>query len=157
MTTRGITLTRSAESIQAIPNRGDGFRIQIVASGGDMIPNEVFLFRQNLLDPITGLTGDEFCAVTSPEDLVTYPIGEPAVTASPPFFRKDTIDVIVGSRKVADDMWTAIKTRVCELVDALNRKDRLVVEETFRCGDPEETTSESSESSMSVSESISVG
>ncbi len=152
---RGITLTRSAESIEAIENRGDGFRIQIVASAGLMMPNEVFLFKQNLINPNTGVTGDEFCAVTSPEDLVCFPVDAPKTGQSPPFFRKDTVDVIVGSRKTAQDLWEAVKDRVCELVLALNRKDQLVNIDSHRCGDADPTTSESS-MSVSLSESVSV-
>lgn len=154
MAKRGITLTRSKESIEAIDNRGDGFRVQIVASDGLMMPEEVFLFKQNLLNPKTGMTGEEFCAVASPEDIVCFPVDAPKTGQSPPFFRKDTIDVIVGSRKTVLDLWDAVKKQVCELVLALNRKDRLVVVETTRCGDTEDVTSESS-TSVSLSESVS--
>ena len=153
MTARGITLTRSVESIEAIPNRGDGFRIQIVASDGELMPDEIFLFKENLFDPITLVTGEEFIAITSPEDLVCYPVDAPVINSLPPFYRKSTIDVIVGSRSVAISMWEAVNTRVCELVNALNRKDRLIEEESVRCGEPAESTSESSVSvSVSISE-----
>ncbi len=154
MPARGITLTREKEKLVPIENRGDGFRLRITASAADMMPNEVFLNKENLLDPVTLLMNTEFCAVTSPEDLVNVPIGEPDPLDSPPFFRTAVIDVIVGSRALAEGLWNEVRERVCELVDALNRKDRLVVAETIRCGDPEETPSISvseSESSVSVS------
>lgn len=154
MPARGITLTREIESLVPIEGRGDGFRIRITASLAEMMPNEVFLFRENVLDPVTGLTGDEFCAVASPEDIVNVPIGTPNVGDSPPFFRKAVIDVIVGSRKIAEDLWDAVKERVCALVDALDRKDRLAVVDVFRCGDP--VTEPPTSISSSVSESLSV-
>lgn len=154
MPARGITLTREKESLVPIENRGDGFRIRITASAADMMPNEVFLNKENLFDPVSLLTNTEFCAVASPEDLVNLPIGEPDPLDSPPFFRTAVIDVIVGSRALAEGLWDEVKAQVCGLVDALNRKDRLVVAETIRCGDPEESPSLSvsvSESSTSVS------
>ena len=154
---RGITLTRLQETLTPFDNRGDAFRLQIIASANTMMPKEVFGFRDNLLDPITGTTASEFSFVTSPEDLVTLPIGVADVTASPPFYRKDTIDVLVASRLIAEQMWDEVHIRVCELVDALDRKDKLSTIETVRCGEPEATSESVSQSvSQSVSESLSV-
>lgn len=154
---RGITLTRLQETLVPFDSRGDAFRLQIIASLNTMMPKEVFGFRRNLLDPILGTTAEEFCFVTSPEDLVTLPIGAAAATASPPFYRKDTIDVLVASRLIAEQMWEEVHTRVCELVDALDRKDKLSVVETIRCGVAEPTSESVSQSvSASISESLSV-
>ena len=157
---RGITLTRSGEQKVFVPNRGDAWRIRIVASDAENMPNEVFGHRYGLRDAHTGLEGLDFCFVASPEDLVLYPANEPNVAQTPPYFRLDTIDVVVASRKIALDLWEEVQARVCALVEALNRKDRLVVEETSRCGDPlteeESSLSESLSESMSISESQSV-
>lgn len=151
---RGITIERSVEAVEPIPGRGDGFRIQITAKDAEGMPKEVFLFLQTVLNTKTGLTGRMFCAVTSPEDLVSVPVGVPNLIDSPPFFRDFIIDVIVASRAVAESMFDAIKERVCELVVALDRKDRLQLVDSTRCGDP--VTPETSESvSESISESVS--
>ena len=88
------------------------------------------------------------------EDLVVYPVAEPDPLQTPPFFRLAVIDVIVASRTIATMLWDEVSERVCILVDALDKKDRLKVEESLRCGDPV-TTPEISESSMSESVSLS--
>lgn len=147
---RGVTLTRYGESKYFIPNRGDGWRIRIVASDAENMPAEIFGHQNRLVDPHTGLTGREFCFVCSPEDLVVYPVGQPATLQTPPYYRLDTIDVVVASRQIGLALWAQVETRVCALVEALNRKDRLAAEQAARCGDPL-TSPETSESSVSVS------
>ena len=151
---RGISITRAVEALAPLPNRGDAFRIQISTSLAEMMPSEVFMMRRNTRDSATGTTVDEFCYIASPEDLVNYPTTDPAVGSSPPFFRVSSIDVLVGSRDIALLMWDAVQERICELVEALNRKDQLVVAETVRCGDVVEPPSQSM--SESVSETVSV-
>ena len=145
---RGITLTRDEEALAPLPVRGDAFRIRITASAAEMMPDEVFLMRRNTRNATEGTTVDEFCAIASPDDLVNFPTDDPAVGASPPFFRVAVIDVLVASREIALELWDAVHERVCELVDALNRKDQLVEAEAVRCGAAEEPTS--------VTESLSI-
>ena len=87
----------------------------------------------------------------APDDLVIYPVGTPNPTQQPAFYRKSRIDVVVASRDLALELWAAVEKRVCELVDALNRKDQLVQAETTRCGADLVV-----EESQSVSTSVSV-
>lgn len=147
---RGITLTRDEEALAPLPNRGDAFRIRITASNADMMAAEVFLMRRNTRNARTGTTVDEFCKIASPDDLVNFPTDDPEVGASPPYFRVAVIDVLVSSRQIALELWEEVHARVCELVDALNRKDQLVEVETERCGAPEEPGSVSMSESMSI-------
>lgn len=145
---RGISLRRYGESKTFISNRGDAFRIVIEAYDNDLMPAEIFLHQQTLLDPWKNVQGEDFCAVAAPDDLVIYPVGTPRPTQQPAFYRKARIDVVVASRDLALQLWDAVQARVCNLVAALNKKDQLIEEETFRCG---ETDTE-----QSVSQSVSV-
>jgi len=153
---RGITLTREGEVKVPITNRGDGWRMRIVASDAESMPNEVFGHRLRLIDAHTLLQGTDFCFVASPEDLVIYPVGAPDPTQTPPYFRLAYIDVVVASRAVAERLWDEVQEQVCILVEALNRKDRLRVEEVSRCGDPVAVVESSMSQSLSASQSVSV-
>lgn len=146
---RGISLRRYEESKTFIPNRGYAFRVVIEAYDGELMPDEVFGHQRTLVDPWTGLSGENFCFVCAPDDLVIYPVGTPNPTQQPAFYRKARIDVVVASRDLALELWEAVHTRVCELVEALNRKDKLILAETTRCGDA--AVEESVSQSVSVS------
>jgi hypothetical protein len=148
MAARGVTLTRYGEKKVAIPNRGDGWRIIIEATDNEMMPAEIFGFQRVLKNAATALEGDEFYFVCSPEDLA-LPVDNPNPADARPYFRKSKIDAIVGSRATADELWEAVSTRTQNLIDALNRKDRMKAEETQRFGDP--LTSDESMSSISQS------
>jgi hypothetical protein len=148
---RGISLNRYPEQILPIVNRGDGFRVKIVASQGVLIPDEIFLFQRDVLNPQTGAYSDHLVTVCSPEDLVTYPVNDPMINDLPPYFRMSVIDVLVGSREIAEAMWDAIDEQVDHLIAALNRKDRLVPGESTRAGDEiEDDNSQSESASASV-------
>ena len=127
---RQIDLTRYSEVIENVPSLETyAFRLKIVASNPVDMPAEIFLFQRNLLDPYTNQYVDEFLAVCSPDDILQYPVNDPGNT-DPPFFRKDTIDVIVPSRTFAEDMWSDIQNQVNTLIKAMNAKDTLQLDET---------------------------
>jgi len=152
---RGISLRRYEEQKVYTPQiKGYSFRIVIDAYDAEMMPEEIFGHQQTLLNPSTGVYGEDFCFVCAPDDLVKYPVDEPNPTQSPAFYRKSRIDVLVASRSIAISLWEAVQERVCGLVDALDRKDILVLTETSRCGADliiEESASESVSTSVSVS------
>lgn len=150
---RGITLTRYAESRAPIPNRGDGFRVYIVASDGFNVPDEIFLHRHTVKDARTGLVGNEFLAVASPDDFV-LPAQDPDGPIQTTNFRLAVVDVVVPSRRDAEFVWTEVRNQVDCLLHALYRKDQLVVAESVRLGS--ETPADVSESlSESLSNSLS--
>lgn len=148
---RGITVRRLEEQGVDIPHLGRAFRVKIVAFDNELMPAEIFLHQKRLVDPYTSQQGSDFIAVCCPQDLVEFPVNEPAVTQQPAFYRLDTIDVIVASRAQALEMWEAVRSRVCVLVDALNRKDELEVKEDYRCGDALPTDESASVSSSASS------
>lgn len=141
MPARGLTLTLYEPAIVPSPTlSGKAFRVRITATEPIMIPTEVFLHRKNTLNPLTGAVSDEFCAIVSPEDLVTYPVGEPNPTDDPPFFRLAEVDAPVASRTVALKLFDEVHEEVCRLIELLNKLDTLVEVQSVRCGAPEETS-----------------
>jgi len=148
---RGISLRRLEQSRVFVPNRGEAFRLVIVAEDAVQMSEEVFAHQKRLVDPYTGETGDEFVFVCSPFDLTIYPASEPDPTQFPPFFRKAQIDLLLPSTEAAETAWTVIYGEVCELVAAMNRNDRLAEGETIRCGAAVAESGGSPEESISLS------
>lgn len=148
---RGITLTRSDEAAAPYANRGDGHRMVITALDGELLDDQIFLFQRYVADAATGQYAEEFAAIASPEDLTAYPADTPNVLQTPGFYRKAVVDAIYDTPGQAAQAWAEVKSRVAELVAALNRKDELAVPEVVTCGDCSEDTSDTSESSATVS------
>lgn len=134
--TRGISLTRYEQERAFIKNRGDAFRLKIVAHSARMMPSAIFLHQRRLIDPHEGATCDEFVTVASPFDGTIYPINEPDPHQMPQFFRKDTIDILVPSQDAAMTVSATIQRYVCQLVESYNQMDTLLEMETIRCGAP---------------------
>jgi hypothetical protein len=65
--------------------------------------------------------------------LTIYPANEPEATQFPQFFRKDAIDLLVGTQELADETWQTIQREVNELVRAMNKLDVLGDPETVLC------------------------
>jgi hypothetical protein len=152
---RGISLRRYEESTTFILNRGNAFRVRIEAYDNEGMPAEIFLHQKRLLDAEKQVEGEDFCAIAAPDDFAKYPVNTPTPTQVPPFYRKKEIDVLVESREQALELWSLINTRVCALVEALNKKDILTEAATTRCGD-DLTDSSSASASTSASSSTSV-
>lgn len=141
MVGRGITVRRQEQSRVFVPNRGEAFRLVVIAEDAVGMPAEVFAFQKTLVDPYESTTGDEFIFICSPFDLSIYPANEPDLTQWPSFFRKSAIDILLPTQAAAEDAWLAIKEEVAGLVTALNKLDVLRDAETYRVGDPVEDTS----------------
>lgn len=119
----------------------DTFRVKVVASDGEGLPNEVFLHQKTLVDPNTNSQQDEFVAVCSPYDLSIYPANTPAVDQSPAFFRKDTIDILVPGTEMAQDVINAVLEQVCHLITLLEKLDELEALAPVWCPSPPESSS----------------
>jgi len=145
-TRRGITLKRYGIA-QANHYYIRGFRMKVEAVDpvGDMT-SYVFVYRRYPPDPYTQEVFDEFVTVASFVDLDEYPVGEPDPQSSLPFFRSNVVELDFRSAADAEEAWNIIRTEVCALVDALNRADNMVLEETASCGDASEESDSSGES-----------
>ena len=112
-----ITLTPLFQRDYAI---GDnvGFRLQIAASAGAGIDQNIFRHYQKPLNA-AGETNSTFSGVCSYPDMLELPIDAPESTTSPAAFRTDTMDIVVDSVSIAKDIWTLTKTQVDELLETI--------------------------------------
>jgi hypothetical protein len=113
-----IKLTAATPVVAKFKGR-DTFRVVITASDAEEMPNEIFLHQRTLVDPYDNTQADEFCAVTSPFDLSTYPANEPSATQSPAFFRKAVIDIFTPGVEVAEDVISEVEEQVAHLITVL--------------------------------------
>ena len=135
-----IKLTPSTPSIVKFKGR-DTFRVQIVASDGENVPNEIFGHQRTLVDPLTSEYQDEFCFVCSPYDLSIYPANEPDPEQFPQFFRKDTIDILVPGIEIAQEVITEVQEQVCHLITLMEKLDELEAAAPVWCPSPPEDSS----------------
>jgi len=133
-TTYRIKLTPSSPEIVKFKGR-DTFRLQVVASDGENLPNEIFGHQRTLIDANTSTTADEFCFICSPYDLSIYPANAPAAEQSPAFFRKDTIDILLPGVEKYEEVWGSIQTQVCALITLLESLDDLNTGTAVWCPD----------------------
>jgi hypothetical protein len=118
----------------------DGFRLVMVITDGNLMPNEVFLYEPlppgyicDQQPPVVigaqGPQADGRCAVLvsvcSPVDLVEYPALAPTPGSNPPYFRLNYADLLFRSRKEAADIAKEIKDDVGRLVRSMNANDSL--------------------------------
>lgn len=115
-----IKLTTSTPEVTKFKGR-DTFRVIVVASDAEEMPNEIFVHQRTLVDPYTNDTQDEFCFIASPYDLSIYPANEPSPTQSPAYFRKDTIDILVPGILIAEEVIAAVEEQVCHLITVLTK------------------------------------
>jgi hypothetical protein len=108
-----------------VPNVVDGFRFTLQVTGAAMMPTKIFRYRLvptrvNGGNVNTSPTAIElkgvFDGVCSPADLEDFPEDWPAQNARPPWYRLDTVDLIVRSRFIAQDAYAAILFEVTRLV-----------------------------------------
>ena len=124
MSNRAIKLTFSTPAVVKFKGR-DTFRVQVVASDGVDIPDEIFGHQRTLVDPYTLTYQDEFCFVCSALDLSTYPANEPNSEQSPPFFRKAVADFLTPGVATAQEAIAEIRKEVECLISSLNQLDEL--------------------------------
>jgi hypothetical protein len=128
---RTITLVPTFQRAY-VPNAVDGFRFTLAVTGAYLMPTKIFRYRlvpskvqASVSQPPTAieLLGT-FDGVCSPADLEDFPEDWPAQNARPPWYRLDTVDLIVRSRAIADMAYSAILAEVNHLVETLNLMDQ---------------------------------
>lgn len=135
-----IKLTPYTPSIVKLDGR-DTFRVRIVASDGEGMPNEIFGHQRTLVNPDTLEYQDEFVFVCSAYDLSIYPAEEPSESQSPAFFRKDTIDILVPGVEMAAEVIAEVQAQVCHLVVLLEKLDELEALPPVWCPSPPDSSS----------------
>lgn len=134
---RAIELRRS-EMAYANHFHLRGFRIRVEAVAAVDMPREVFLFSRSPVDPNTGDQTDVFETVCSFPDLSVYPALAPDPSLGLPYFRKAVVELDWPSTRDVEAFWVLVQNQVCELREALNRAEVLVVTGSAWCG-PEPT------------------
>lgn len=121
-----------------------GFRVVIRVEEAVNMPKEIFGFHRVSVDALTGKSQDEFSFVCSPYDLATYPANLPD-DSKDPYFRKDSLDVVLPSVSAAQKFIDAVYEEVGMLVRLLCELDKLqVVRDAWIPGPPEGSSSSSS-------------
>jgi hypothetical protein len=121
----------------------DGFRIRATVTAAVDMPRAVFAYR---LEPIQPAAEGEdpaepraiFSHVCSPADLEEFPADAPYPNANPPWFRRDTIDLVWRARVQATEDYEAILRDITNLRDSLDRMDELTTLAPVWLGTPPE-------------------
>ena len=147
---REISLDR--EPIEtAIVGTIEGYRLQVMATCIG-IPNQIFVYQVQMLDPFTRQQAAEFFHVATPADLEELPIN--GVTEdSPLLFRLRTLDVVFRDLDMLERGWENLQEDINLLVVSLNKLDNPSVEELVTIGDFSECEGSSSSSSSEGSSS----
>lgn len=126
-----LQLQRWEQQRVSVSNKGNGFRVYIVAQNAVGMPNEVFGCSRSLIDADTGLYDENYEFFCSPWDLVTWPVNTPDPAASPAYYRKSVCDVILPSQHLAEEFWTRIKWERDNLIAALTAMNTLQLLENY--------------------------
>jgi hypothetical protein len=106
--------------------RGDSVRIRISITEAVGITRYIFGYKDRSFDIENAVEQRDFSFVTSPVDEGIYPIDVADTSQNPSFYRKDYLDVLVPSPRIADLLWQQVKTEVDNLIAAYNRRDELL-------------------------------
>lgn len=134
---RGIVLNRTSQ-VQYDDGTAVGFRLQISATDGYLMPNEIFRYVRtttagNDITPPTDV--DTFEGVCSTVELEDLPPDEPN-SGSNLRFRANEVDLVLVSRIQAEQVWEDIRTRVVNLKEALDALDVMGEPEQYTIGNP---------------------
>lgn len=125
------------------------FRCVVKVKEAIGLPPEIFAFKRTVVNFARGEFQDEFSFVCDPYALSAYPVGQPHLDSSEPYFRKAEIDILLPSVRVYDQFVMEIKKQVEHLLYLLDRLEELQVQEDFWI--PHAPSSSSSSSSSSPS------
>jgi hypothetical protein len=123
---RGIDLVCTEFTREAVEGRGDMFRATFRTQNPEWMPGEIFTYLKSPTDPIRG--GDpieSFHFVATPFDSTIYPVGAPDNKQMFGFYRTDTIEFLVQSTKIAEELRDDLASEISALVAAYDRLDVL--------------------------------
>ena len=134
-TPRGVVVTPTFAPYGTGPTQG--FRIALACTRAQGMPNELFAFRLEPVNPAAGVPPRGiFSHVCSPTDLEEFPVGAPYPNASPPWFRLDTVDLVFRSRATADETMQGLLAEITALKGALDALDDLQGQAAVTIGTP---------------------
>lgn len=121
---RGVLLTPKFQT-HFVPNQIDGFRITVQLSQARLMPAKLFRYREIPIQPGQTARHGVFDGVCSPADLEEFPEDAPQTNADPPWYRRDSVDLVFRSRVEADEALGSIQADITILIDSLNAMDHL--------------------------------
>jgi hypothetical protein len=131
---RGVPLTKSTLKNVNYQFLG-AFRLRVDAgtpTGG--MDSNVFLYRRDPYDIMTGETIDTYLNTASAVDMAEYPVGDPNPETNFPFFRLSWFEIDIRASSIAEKLWQITVAEVNNLCAALDRLELLVPIETVQCG-----------------------
>ncbi len=122
MATLKITRSKTAPADKDL----QAYQMNITASDGDGIDNEIFVFKETTIDEIR-----EFVHIATPNDLEELNTLAPYATKGVPYFRQDNVLLKFRSKVEMESTWEYIKEDIAGLLEAMNFDDRITEEVTF--------------------------
>lgn len=123
-TTRSLMLIPAFQR-QFIAGTTDGFRLRMTATAQVNMDNNIFLYLATPLQPGATTYDAVFQKVCSPADMASYPVGIPAPSGNPPWFRLYFVELDFYTRKEAQYVHDAIVADTNQLLTTLKAMDTL--------------------------------
>lgn len=124
---RNLILTRTSFTREEGAEQ-DLYRLQLVVEDAVNMPLDVFTYIKGGADPRQGRDQLEyFFYVATPYDAAIYPVDSPDSTQFPGWYRKNSIEYLAPSTKLAEVFEQDIKHELANLVAAYNRLDTFEV------------------------------
>jgi hypothetical protein len=125
-----------------VQGRTQGYRLYVTIKRATNMSPAIFVYQR------MPEGNNQFTNIASPNDLVEYPLDQPATEpGSPPFLRLDHADLVFRNLDLLVDAALTMITDVCELVRSLNYMDSLANLGDVEIGHVVESSSSSSSSS----------
>jgi len=117
---RRIKLTRTAQVANlSMPS----FTYTVTSSDGNLMENDIFVFRKIVTNNLTNETQDFFDRVASIVDLSNVPIGAP--NEGEEEFRGSSFTISFDNQSLGDEVWSAIQSGARDLKRALDASENL--------------------------------
>jgi hypothetical protein len=98
-----------------------GSYLLIVKAKGNLMPSEIFVYKDNPGDKENPYSGDVFQAVANPRQIEELPINKPFYDEVNneylPFYRRNQIELYFLSLSELDDFWNQLQIECAKLVD----------------------------------------
>ena len=132
---RRIKLTITTQTVYT-GTSSQSYRLTVVASDGNLMPNEVFRYSRIPSGPGYPTPVDKYMGVCTPAELSSLPINDPDPAAEKPWFRKTSLDLTLPSPKDATTAVEEIVAALSQLKSALDFTDDQTQPASFWIGTP---------------------
>jgi hypothetical protein len=123
-TTRRIQLTPYFQR-DYIVGVHDSFRFKVEVTDVMNMAGEIFVYLAKPRQPGVAEAEGFFSHIGTPSDIELHPVSEPYVNSDPKWFRLAYIDLLLGSRAEALELWDLIRADVTRLLTAYTAGETL--------------------------------